>query len=190
MKAFQKWLITSSSLLTGITGVLYFWMKRFYVPDDPFAVSHPLEPLVLKAHILAAPVLVFALGLVTTDHIWRNYRCLVPVGRRSGLAAAAMIVPMIATGYLIQAVTSAGWLAALGWAHLGAGLLYLGGLAAHQQVFRRGRRAAGTFARERWSRVRGLRLRAWTSPPSEDSVPTTPVRSERRGRRARGEVRP
>ena len=137
-----------SSLVTGLTGVVYFWMKTFLVPADEFAVvGHALEPWMLKAHILTAPVLVFALGLITVDHIWKNYRCLVSAGRRSGLTTTWMVVPMVATGYLIQAVTSVGWLAALGWTHLGAGVLYLVSLVAHQRVFRKWSRAATTLAR-------------------------------------------
>ena len=138
MKPLRKWLLMCSSLVTGVTGLVYFWMKRFLVPTDPFAVvGHPLEPWLLKTHILAAPVLVFALGLIAMDHIWKNYRCLVPAGRRSGIAATWVIAPMVATGYLIQVVTAVGWLSALGWAHLGAGVCYLVTLVAHQHVFRR-----------------------------------------------------
>ena len=138
MKQFQKWLLVGSSLATGVTGIVYFWMKRFLVSEDPFVmVGHPLEPWLLKAHILTAPVLLFALGLVTMDHVWKNYRCLVPAGRRSGIAATGVIVPMVATGYLIQVTTSIGWLSALGWTHLGAGVFYLLSLLLHQRVFRK-----------------------------------------------------
>jgi len=147
MKRLQKWLLMCSSLVTGVTGLVYFWMKRFLVPVDPFAViGHPLEPWLLKAHVLAAPVLVFALGLITMDHIWRNYRCLVPAGRRSGIAATWVIAPMVATGYLIQVVTAVGWLSALGWAHLVTGVWYLLSVVAHQQVFRRGPKVADPSA--------------------------------------------
>ena len=136
MKPFPKWLLMVSSLVTAVTGVAYFLLERFYVPTDEFAIGHPLEPWLLKAHILAAPVLVFAIGLITFDHIWKHYRCLVPAGRRTGLGAMWVIVPMIVTGYLIQAVTSVAWLDALGWIHLAAGLVYFVSLIAHRRVFR------------------------------------------------------
>ena len=156
MKPLRKWLLMCSSLVTGVTGLVYFWMKRFLVPTDPFAVvGHPLEPWILKAHILAAPVLVFALGLITMDHIWKNYRCLVPAGRRSGIAATWVIAPMVVTGYLIQVVTAVGWLSALGWAHLGAGVWYLVTLVAHQQVFRRKPNATAASAPRLGPRVSG-----------------------------------
>jgi hypothetical protein len=181
MKRLQKWLLMCSSLVTGVTGIVYFWMKRFLVPVDPFAVvGHPLEPWLLKAHILAAPVLVFALGLITIDHIWKNYRCLVPAGRRSGIAATWVIAPMVATGYLIQVVTAVGWLSALGWAHLGAGVWYLVSVVAHQQVFRRGPNVAATSAPPQRPRRRGRSLltssRAVRVLPvaSPESTPTGP----------------
>jgi hypothetical protein len=136
VKPFAKWLLMLSSLVTAVTGVVYFALERFYVPVDEFAIGHPLEPWLLKAHILAAPALVFAIGLITLDHIWKHYRCLVPAGRKTGLAAMWVIIPMIVTGYLIQAVTAVAWLEALGWLHLGTGLAYLGSLIAHQRVFR------------------------------------------------------
>ena len=180
MKRSQKWSLMGSSLVTGVTGIVYFWMKRFLVPADPFAViGHPLEPWLLKVHILAAPVLVFILGLITIDHIWRNYRCLVPAGRRSGIVATWVIVPMVATGYLIQVVTTEGWLSALGWAHLGAGVWYLVSVVAHQQVFRRGPNVDETSAPPQRPR-RGGRSFSTSSPAvrvrpvlSPDSTPTT-----------------
>ena len=110
------------------------------------AVLDRVLPWLLKAHILAAPVLLFALGLITVDHIWKNYRCLVPAGRRSGIAATWLMAPMVATGYLIQVVTAVGWLSALGWAHLGAGVLYMVSLVAHQRVFGRRTNATATSA--------------------------------------------
>ena len=176
MKQLRKWLLMCSSLATGVTGLVYFWMKRFLVPTDPFAVvGHPLEPWLLKTHILAAPVLVFALGLIAMDHIWQNYRCLVPAGRRSGIAATWVIAPMVATGYLIQVVTAVGWLSALGWAHLGAGVCYLVTLVAHQHVFRRRANAPATSVPPLRPRVGGAPL----STLSRVVRPTTRTGTER-----------
>ncbi len=136
MKPLPKWLLMTSSLATGVTGIVYFALDIFYVPTDPFAISHPLEPWLLKAHILVAPALVFAIGLIAVDHIWKHYRCLVPAGRRSGLLATIAFVPMVLSGYLIQAVTSVPWLDVLGWTHMGAGVIYLASLILHQRVFK------------------------------------------------------
>ena len=138
MNAFQRWLLWGSSLLTGVTGLAYWWMKNRMQPVDLWAViNHPLQPWMLKAHILAAPVMVFAVGLVARDHVWRHWRGGIRAGGGSGLTAMWVFVPLVATGYLIQAVTHAGWLKALAWAHLATGIAFLGGLVAHHRIFRR-----------------------------------------------------
>lgn len=138
MNAFQRRLIWSSSLLTGITGLVYWWMEQALEPSQPWAViNHPLQPWVLKAHILVAPVMVFAVGLVAVDHIWRHFRQKVKPGRRSGLLAMAVFAPLVVSGYLIQAVTHQGWLTAIVWAHVVTGLLYLAALVGHHRLFRR-----------------------------------------------------
>lgn len=139
MSPFKRWLIWGSSIATGLTGLVYWWMKDHMEPMDPWAaINHPLQPWVLKAHILAAPVLVFAVGLVAGEHVWRHWSEGVRAGRRSGLTAIWVFAPMVATGYLIQTATRSGWLEVLAWVHLGTGTLYLVGLAAHHRVFRGG----------------------------------------------------
>lgn len=143
MNPFQKWLLIGSSAGTGLTGIVYAWMKYLLEPTQPWAViNHPLEPWVLKAHILVAPVMVFAVGLVAVEHIWKHFRARVRARRRSGLTQMAVLVPMVATGYLIQAVTAAGWLTALIVVHLVTGGVYLLGLGAHWVVGWRRRGAA------------------------------------------------
>ncbi len=139
MSLFKRWLLWGSSVATGVTGLVYWWMVNRMEPVDPWAaVNHPLQPWVLKAHILVAPALVFAMGLIAGEHIWRHWRQGVRAGRRSGLLSMWLFVPMVVSGYLIQAVTHAGWLEALAWAHLATGTFYLVGFAAHHRVFRGG----------------------------------------------------
>lgn len=141
MKPFERRLVRWSSWATGLTGLVYLWMKYVLEPSEPWAVvNHPLQPLVLKAHILVAPALVFAVGLIWVNHVWRHWLCMVPAGRRSGILLGLVVVPMVVTGYLIQAVTHPGWLSAVAWAHIGLGVLFLVGLVAHLVAFRRGRK--------------------------------------------------
>jgi hypothetical protein len=133
----QKWLLWLSSTLTGVTGLVYWWMKNMMRPLDEFAViNHPLQPWMLKAHIVAAPVMVFAVGLIAAGHIWKQYKRPVSSGRISGLVSMWVLGPLIMTGYVIQVVTHVGWLEALAWAHLGTGSLYLLGLFAHHRAVR------------------------------------------------------
>lgn len=137
MTSAQKWLLWLSSALTGVTGLVYWWMKDMMEPLDEFAViNHPLQPWVLKAHIVVAPVMVFAVGLIAAGHIWKQYKRPVSSGRSSGLLSMWILGPLIMTGYLIQVVAHVGWLEALAWSHLVAGGLYLIGLVAHHQAVR------------------------------------------------------
>lgn len=129
----EKALLLAASLLTGATGLVFAWMKHVMRGDDPYAVvNHPWQPHVLALHVLAAPLLLFAFGLIARDHIvgrWRDPRA--RRGRRTGMLAAGILLPMIASGYLIQVLTSRSWRSWLGWLHLGAGVVYLLLLAGH-----------------------------------------------------------
>lgn len=138
MTPFERWSVWLTSTLTGITGVVLGIMKYLLVTDDPWAVvNHPLQPLMLKLHIVSAPLLVFAIGAITFRHVWRHFLGGLPRGRRSGVTTAIVVAPMILTGYLIQVFTNQGWLVALAIAHVGGGCVYLGGLAVHQLVVQR-----------------------------------------------------
>lgn len=133
MRAYQRWLLLGSSVLTGGTGLIYWWMKHMMEPASEWAViNHPLQPWVLKTHILVSPVLVFALGLMVSDHILPHLKASSRSGQGSGLLAISLLAPMGFSGYLIQAATHPGWLSALAWAHLATGCLYLAGLGFHR----------------------------------------------------------
>ena len=166
MKPFAKWLVWASSTATLVTGLVYFWMDRMLTPVDEFAIiNHPLQPLVLKAHILVAPVLVFALGMIAVDHVWKYFRGTIRRARRSGLSTMWPVVPMVVSGYLIQAVTHELWLAVVAWAHIVTGVAYGITLAAHQLSVRR-------------SRLVTLELRA----PADASAPRSTQEPGRRQR--------
>ena len=125
MTRFEKITVYSSTIVVAATGFVYAGMKYLLDPADEWAVvNHPLQPWVLKLHILAAPVLVFAIGLIAARHILPHLRARAPRSLRSGLASALIIIPMILTGYLLQAVTTATALTILGYIHLAAGTLY------------------------------------------------------------------
>ena len=114
-------------LLTGGSGLAYAWMKYLLKSSDPFSVvNHPWQPFLLSAHVLAAPALLFALGLITREHIVGKYRD--PKsrrGRRTGIVLAWILPPMVATGYGLQVLTSRGPRQIMGWAHLAVGILFL-----------------------------------------------------------------
>jgi hypothetical protein len=138
MTPFERWAVWLTSAATVVTGLVYLWMKYLLHSPDPFAVvNHPLQPLFLKLHILVAPLLVFTLGVILLRHVWRHYRAGMLWGRRSGIATALFAGPMILTGYLIQTITHEGWLQAMAWAHIGAGIVCAIGLVLHQVFVRK-----------------------------------------------------
>lgn len=138
MNGFEKWSVWVTSILAGITGVGYFWTKYLAQSDDPFSVvNHPLEPWLLKAHIVLSPFLLFAVGSIFVRHVWKHVRLGVVLGRRSGLTGALVFLPMVLSGYLIQSVTNPGRLATLAVSHIGLGGIYLVGLCVHQVVVHR-----------------------------------------------------
>lgn len=93
--------------IAGVTlsGVVFAWMKYFMKPRDEFAVvNHPLQPHMLTAHVLIAPLAVFAFGWTFANHIWPAFVNHAP-NRASGIAAMLLIVPMALSGYFMQVTT-------------------------------------------------------------------------------------
>lgn len=140
MTRFERGFVWGSTAVVATTGIVYAVMKHLMSPVDEFAVvNHPLQPLMLKLHIVSAPFLVFAIGLITMRHIWPHLRSGVKYARRSGITAALVVVPMVLTGYLIQAVTHVPLLTALAWSHLGLGALFTLAALGHTVATRRRR---------------------------------------------------
>ena len=166
----EKIFLGLSVLLAAATGLTYAWMKFFMKTADPISVvNHPWQPVVLSAHVLAAPLLLFALGLIARDHILGRFRD--PrsgKARPSGLLGVLAMVPMVATGYLTQVLTSAEGRRTMGLVHLGAGLGFLAAYAYH--VRWRGRRAAADGHGEEESAAPGsVEPRAGPAAGSEGS---------------------
>lgn len=143
MTRFERWSVWSTSVATAVTGFVYLWMKYLMTPVDPWAViNHPLQPWVLKAHILVAPLLVFSVGMVALKHIWRHLRSARRTARRTGLSTAIVLAPMVVSGYLVQAVTAERVLRVIAIVHIATGSLYALGLLAHQVMVRFSRPAS------------------------------------------------
>lgn len=130
-------MVWTTSAGTALTGAGFFWTKYLLEAEQSWAVvNHPLQPWFLKAHLLFAPGLVFAVGLIAARHVWRHFRNGTARGRRSGITAGLMVGPMIASGYLIQTVTHEGWLRVLAWTHIAVSVLYTLAVLLHQPVAR------------------------------------------------------
>ncbi len=128
----EAWTVHLSTVAVGGTGLVYAWMRYLLQPADPYAVVHsPLQPAVQHLHVLTAPLLVFAAGLVWRGHAWRHWRAGIPRRRRSGLGMLLALTPMVASGYLLQTTVSTGWHAAWVGLHLAASGLWIAGWAGH-----------------------------------------------------------
>lgn len=137
MTARERWLFWITGAGTTVTGLVYFWMKYLMDGSDPYsAVHHPWQPLVLKLHILVAPLLVFALGMFTVRHLAPQLALRVAVARRSGLTTALVAGPMVVTGYLIQVLTDERWLRGVAWGHIGVGVVFAAAVVVHRIVGR------------------------------------------------------
>ena len=74
MSRSQRWLVHTANLLVGGTGLVYAWMRYFMRPADEWAVvNHPWQPHLQHLHVLVAPTLVFAVGLIWTGHVVAKY---------------------------------------------------------------------------------------------------------------------
>jgi len=147
---FEKALLAIAVLAAGGTGLALAWVKHLMTSPDPFSVvNHPWQPYLLSAHVLAVPGLLFAVGLITREHILGRYRdAKARRGRRSGIVLAWVLPPMVTSGYAIQVLTSRGTRDWLGWLHLGMGMIFLGFYGFHALT------AGGQKLREKDSRKR------------------------------------
>lgn len=138
MTKLEKYVVWGSSAAVTSTGVVYGWMKYLLKPAEPWAViNHPLQPLVLKIHIITAPILIFGIGMITMRHIWPHFRGRLARGRKSGISSVLFAAPMIVTGYALQALSSERWLSVVGYVHLAVGVLYGVGAIAHAIALKR-----------------------------------------------------
>ena len=113
------------------------------MPPDPEAfsvVSHPWQPHAQHLHVLLAPLLVVSFGMMLKDHVaarlgnpaWRR-------SRRTGWMLALSVVPMAASGYLLQVAVDEGWRAAWKWTHVATSTAFAAGWLAHAAMGRRRR---------------------------------------------------
>jgi hypothetical protein len=140
--------------LLAASGVSFLWMKYLLEPsDDPFTVvNHPWQPYALDLHVLAAPLWLLAIGMMLEEHVLGRLRNpLRRRGRYGGAGMAGLLLPMVASGYLLQVVTAEGWRPVLVWTHVitaGAYLtLFLGHMVMAGRTVRRRRAGADDPAR-------------------------------------------
>jgi len=139
----QRVLLWLSAAVLLASGLAYAYMRYLMHGDDPFsAYNHPAQPWVLDLHVLAAPLLLFAVGWFWGNHIVPKLRRGVRTGRVSGAVLLALISLMTLSGYLLQTVASPGWRLVTAWTHGISGVLFCGILVGHM-LFNRESAAGG-----------------------------------------------
>jgi hypothetical protein len=121
----QAWSVHLAVLGVGGTGLVYAWMCYLCEPEDEFAlVNHPLQPSVQHLHLWLAPLLVFAVGLVWSEHAWARVRSAFPARRPTGLVLVALFWPMALSGVAVQVAEGAMARSLAVWTHALAGTLW------------------------------------------------------------------
>ena len=140
MNRAERWLMHFSHLLVGGTGLVYAVMKYLMEPAGPFSViNHPLQPLVLTLHLVAAPLLVLAIGILWKGHISEHWQSGRPAGRVSGIGLGLVFLPLVLSGYLLQTASAPFWRQAWLVVHLTTSAVWLLLFLAHQVSFIVGR---------------------------------------------------
>lgn len=132
MKPWERWTFGLLALVVSATGGAYFWMKFMLISTDPFAVvNHPWQPAMLAAHVVASPALLLMFGVVLNSHILRKLRATGLPNRKTGLLSLGTFFAMVASGYLLQVVTSELLSQALVTIHVATGSVFSAAYAAH-----------------------------------------------------------
>ena len=132
MTRLEAWFLRLATIAVAVTGLVYGWMLYFTEPLDEFAlVNHPAQPQWAAAHLLAAPVLLFAVGAIWRVHVWTSLRSGRRSRRRTGLVLAVLLGPMAASGYLLQVSVDEAWRERWVVVHVATSLLWLATYAAH-----------------------------------------------------------
>lgn len=134
MKRWEKYTFSTLSAILTFTGVAYFWMKWMLATDDPLAVvNHPLQPLMLQLHILAAPPFLVVFGIVFNSHIARKIGKQIP-NRRSGMLSLVTLAIMTVSGYLLQTLTEPLLHQVALVSHLASGAIFAGAYTVHLAI--------------------------------------------------------
>lgn len=92
-----------SLAISAATGVAFAVMKYFLESTDELAVvNHPLQPWMLAAHVVVSPLALFILGWTFSNHMLPKARFGDDTGRKSGMSAMWLILPMAVSGYFLQ----------------------------------------------------------------------------------------
>ncbi|HYK41113.1 MAG TPA: hypothetical protein VE007_01910 [Thermoanaerobaculia bacterium] len=124
MKRWDAWINHAAWALVSATGIFYGILKYFaHNPDPESRLGHPWQPSVLAAHLLVAPLAVFALGLVFRRHALARWKRGDREGRHTGGIVLFWSFAVVLSGYLIPVLTGDAARRWTGWIHAGTGLV-------------------------------------------------------------------
>jgi len=96
--------------------------------------NHPLQPVTLHAHVIVAPLWMFAFGVLWQSHILPKLRSKGRVRRRTGIALMALTVPMAISGYLLQTSVEESWREVWIVVHVGGSVAWIIAFLVHLAV--------------------------------------------------------
>ncbi len=133
MNALERRWLQLATVLVGGTGIGYAVVRYLIRSDDPWTVvNHPSQPHLQHLHVLTAPLLVFAVGLIWHAHALVHRREGRPWRRQSGLALWLVFWPMVASGYALQVGVDPQWRSVWMWTHVVTGGLWIVAFVVHR----------------------------------------------------------
>jgi len=128
----QALFVHLANLAVSGTGLVYAWMRYLAEPADEWAVvNHPWQPHLQHLHVLSAPLLVFAMGVIWSAHVVGKMKN-GGENRAAGVGLTAIFLPMAASAYLLQVAVDPGWRQTWMWVHVVASLLWVVAFVVHQ----------------------------------------------------------
>lgn len=135
----------------GGTGIVLAMMIYIVEPVDEWSVvNHPWQPSFQHAHVLAAPLMVFCLGVLWNAHVLPKWRSGLSDGRRTGVIIAALTPAMVISGYFLQVAVEPVWRTVWEVIHVVSSIAWLVAVALHAVERRRNehRRSASNLFTE------------------------------------------
>ena len=144
MIAWERRCLHAATAVAALSGSVYGWFRYFGQRMGDFGPEpSPWQGWWQHAHVLAAPLLLFMLGVAVRGHLMLKLRQGGREGRRTGLALGFVLAPMVLAGFGIQVVTDEKWHVALAWIHGVSASVFTLGYLVHLAAIWRYRRLAG-----------------------------------------------
>lgn len=149
MKKGHRAVLHAGTFLVGGSGLAYAAVLYLLEPADEWAVvNHPWQPTVQHLHVVTAPLLVFACGLIWERHVRSHLAGSGGRRRGSGVGLVLSLLPMVASGYLLQVAVGEGWRRLWLVVHLLTSALWLTAYLAHWLSSGRARARLGPLGDE------------------------------------------